>query len=42
MLTYNLLIFLTSTLHYGYKHNIRHTSFEIYRFLAKLSFKVRP
>ena len=37
---YNLSIFLTSTAFVFTNAKIRHTSFEIYRILAKLSFRV--
>ena len=39
---YNLSIFLTSTAFVSTNAKIRHTSFEIYRILAKLSFRVTP
>ena len=39
-LIYNLSIFLTSTAFVSTNAKIRHTSFEIYRILAKLSFRV--
>ena len=40
MFTYNLSIFLTSTAFVSTNAKIRHTSFEIYRILAKLSFNM--
>ena len=42
MSIYNLSFFLTSTAFVDTNAIIRHTSFEIYRILAKLSFRVRP
>ena len=41
MFIYNLSIFLTSTAFVSTNTKIRHTCFEIYRILVKLSFRVR-
>ena len=39
MFVYNLSFFLTSTAFVSTNAKIRHTSFEIYRILEKLSFR---